>query len=580
MNKFIWKEPDIKWLEKKAMNINAVNSFSNWISKTTKEYLKPGEKAPEGYRTFRGKRGGFYYIPKESKLAQRWYEQSKPKLRIMELEQQEFPTLESRKQALLNFVPPVYRNKHVQYNRRLLLSKDPKIFAIAGEWLVKWEAKDKKIQITYSRKHLEESDEKKFEKLNVVTKVLPKIRDLYSKNLQSKNVEKRAVAAIIALIDLTGFRIGSEDYAQEHGTYGISSLRVKHIKLFSNNKIVLNFVGKKSVKFENVKVQVSDSLYSVLEKFKSGKSPNEKMFPVEEDDVRDTLKPFGISPKDLRTYHANRLLYEELKKAPKYAGDVGHRETRIKDIIKRIASKLGHSWTVSRNSYLNPLLVRTYLDKGEVLEGIVKAYDKSKLVPKKVMVRRDGKTFYAIRWTRFAELKIKSERAGFERFMPKDRILKQIFEPLWRQYVFPILPASHLKYVNRVTYMSINFYEKKPKYLILPKSGHALGGQAKGRNIELYGDIIKGSIDKDPSEVIALMVHEVGHAVHKAISTKKRNEITELYDSLPKKRFPTKYSLTNEDEMFAEAYSFYYRAPELLKVRSAELFNLMKSLEQ
>ncbi|MBI2020148.1 hypothetical protein HYS94_01890 [Candidatus Daviesbacteria bacterium] len=344
--------------------MNKLDLLNDFLEKA-RVYLQPGEKPPENVQVYQGKRGGKYYLSRTG-LAEKWY--SKPKQKFGALAEQDYPTLESRKQVLLTFVPPMYRDKKVTFNPKLLKSSNPKMLSAAKEWLVKWVAKDGKEQVAYSQNHQEKSDIEKWNRMKVMSKKLPLIRKLYNSLLDSKEESDRAIGAIISLLDITGFRIGKEQYAEEHGTYGISSLRCSQVRLLPDSKIELNFIGKKGVEFKGERFIVPNKVYNFLSRCKLSSKRMDKIFPVDEGDVYKVLSDFGVSAKDFRTYHANRLLFSELISGPQYKGNEIKRENRVKEIIKEIAERLGHNWTTSRKAYMNPFIVRAYLDKEDLSE--------------------------------------------------------------------------------------------------------------------------------------------------------------------------------------------------------------------
>ncbi len=171
----------------------------------------------------------------------------------------------------------------------------------------------------------------------------------------------QAIGAAIHLIDVTGFRVGGEKYAEENGTYGITSLEKGHVKLLSKNKVELNFVGKHGVSVERRRFVVSSKLHQYLTDATKGRK-TQPLFPINDGHVRRALEPFGVKPKDLRTFKVNMLLVHGLNSGPQYKGDRVKREGQLKKVVDDVAAEIGHGAAISRKSYMHPTLLRSYLD--------------------------------------------------------------------------------------------------------------------------------------------------------------------------------------------------------------------------
>lgn len=99
----------------------------------------------------------------------------------------------------------------------------------------------------------------KFYQMSEFGEVLPKIRAQVAEDLTSKTMTKeKCLALVIRLMEETHIRVGSDQYAINNETYGLTTLRNKHLKL-EKGKITFRFTGKKdkkhNVKLENKKLQ-------------------------------------------------------------------------------------------------------------------------------------------------------------------------------------------------------------------------------------------------------------------------------------------------------------------------------------
>jgi DNA topoisomerase I len=179
----------------------------------------------------------------------------------------------------------------------------------------------------------------------------------------------RVVAAVVRLLDMTLLRVGNEKYTRTNRSYGLCTLRNKHVAIRSK-AVELSFVGKHGHKFS---VQVhSARLTRIVRRCRD--LPGQNLFqyldaegnpkPVSSNDVNDYIREVtGIeaTAKTFRTWGASVLAAELLaaEPAPQSAAE-GAR--RVNAAIDQVAARLGNTRTVCRNSYVHPMVISTYLD--------------------------------------------------------------------------------------------------------------------------------------------------------------------------------------------------------------------------
>lgn len=202
----------------------------------------------------------------------------------------------------------------------------------------------------YDEKHVEKRWKEKREKIRKLEKNIKKIRKQYEKDLTSDNLRTRAIACVVGVIDDTSMRVGNPKSVEEHDTYGATTLKVKHVT-FVGNKAKLKFVGKSDVK-QDLEVE-NKKVVSVLKELTKNKEKNDFVFEIEGKKIWDRainryLSKFNISAKDLRGFHANRLMKEILKKKD------------FKKALDEVAEIVGHEPSTLKNQYLDPELVEKY----------------------------------------------------------------------------------------------------------------------------------------------------------------------------------------------------------------------------
>lgn len=263
-------------------------------------------------------------------------------------------TLEKLKKLI---IPPAWKNVLIDIN------KDAKLLVVG------YDVGGKK-QYIYSKKHIEESANKKFKnlinfgaKINMVSKKIDKMIEL---NKLSIN---KMIGIIIKIMLLCNFRIGTEYCFDKYGSVGITTIMKKNIILKKNGSIEINFIGKKGVK--NICTLIENKkLIEELKKIYITKTSDTdfifeiKNYKINYTDVHEFLKnQYGITSKDIRTWNANIILLEELRKQPSISKKITHRKKHIKIAIENTSKKLHHTVAICKKNYLYRELLLLYLDK-------------------------------------------------------------------------------------------------------------------------------------------------------------------------------------------------------------------------
>lgn len=240
-----------------------------------------------------------------------------------------------------------------------------------GKHQAKWYDSRGKQQILYHSDHVAEAAEHKFETINLFRRVLPKIRRGLRQDLGLDDADKRRVAAaIVAIIDSTGMRVGSEEIASREGdpTFGASSLRKEHVSV-KGDVVRFHFVGKHHKEHER---EIRDAelarVVSHLLRLPGDRlfqyhtrPPEGELVPLDEAKVNAYLKQHGegVSAKQFRTYHATRMAAELLAKAGPPPDEKTAKRT-IAGVVSQVAEFLGNTPTVCRSSYINGAVIDAY----------------------------------------------------------------------------------------------------------------------------------------------------------------------------------------------------------------------------
>ncbi len=178
------------------------------------------------------------------------------------------------------------------------------------------------------------------------------------------------------MMDLGALRIGSESYASRNGSYGLTTLRCRHVAVVGD-VVELSFPAKSGQGWEST---VKDAELAEYLAPLSARRPREpllafevdgKLSPVRAQMVNDYLRDLAgdsYSAKDFRTWKGTVTAGQAL------AGREPGKDTRkeVADAIRRVAELLGNTPAIARNSYVDPRVVDGYI-KGELVD--IKATD-------------------------------------------------------------------------------------------------------------------------------------------------------------------------------------------------------------
>lgn len=224
-------------------------------------------------------------------------------------------------------------------------------------------------QYRYHPKWTSRRSEHKYFRLLEFGKVLPAARKRLAKDLRRKEYDELKVLAIcVQVMQKTLIRVGNESYAQQYGSYGLSTLRTKHAKV-NGNTLKLKFVGKKGVKQE---VALSDKRLAKMVKSVM-EIPGQDLFQyytegkehrgVDSGKINDYIREItgsDFTAKDFRTWGGT---LEALRQLAICSGDALEERPKKKIIVQVldcVASKLGNTRAVCKSSYVYPLLLEAF----------------------------------------------------------------------------------------------------------------------------------------------------------------------------------------------------------------------------
>ncbi|MDQ6862146.1 MAG: DNA topoisomerase IB [Verrucomicrobiota bacterium] len=232
-------------------------------------------------------------------------------------------------------------------------------------------------QYRYHERFREFRDETKYEKMLIFGAALPKIRERVQADLALTGLPKNKVlATIVSIMERTFIRVGNEEYAKTNHSYGLTTMRNKHVKV-NGTKLRFNFRGKSGVEHN---IEVADRRLARIVK-KVQELPGQDLFAFQDDDgtvhnitsqdVNDYLREItgeDFTAKDFRTW-AGTVLAAVALSAVNPCETQREMKKNVTTAIKAVAHILGNTPAVCRKCYVHPAVLETYMT-GSMIEGL------------------------------------------------------------------------------------------------------------------------------------------------------------------------------------------------------------------
>jgi DNA topoisomerase I len=235
-----------------------------------------------------------------------------------------------------------------------------------------WDAKGRK-QYRYHPQYRAARDLVKFDRMQAFGKALPRIRHVVDRDLNRPGMPKRKVlAAVVKLLETTFIRIGNEEYAEENGSFGLTTLRNQHCQVLGG-VLKFKFRGKSGQHHE---ITLEDKrLARIIRKCKD--IPGSSLFEyldedgqpqsLESGDVNAYLREISggdFTAKDFRTWGgtclAANFLLEELQEQQPDDATAKAAKSALVDVVKNVACKLGNKPATCKKYYIHPAILESF----------------------------------------------------------------------------------------------------------------------------------------------------------------------------------------------------------------------------
>jgi DNA topoisomerase I len=232
-------------------------------------------------------------------------------------------------------------------------------------------------QYRYHQRWREARAENKYDRMLVFGKALPKIRRQVNKDMGLADLpQNKVLATVVHLLGRTFIRIGNEEYARENKSFGLTTMRNRHVDV-KGAKLTFSFRGKSGVHHD---IDVTDRrLANIIRKLQD--LPGQDIFQYEDEagevrnvtsqDVNDYLHEITgeeFTAKDFRTW-AGTVLTAMALSAQGPVENKSQAKENIKVAIAAVAKILGNTPTICRKCYVHPVVLDSYLD-GDMIEGL------------------------------------------------------------------------------------------------------------------------------------------------------------------------------------------------------------------
>jgi DNA topoisomerase-1 len=215
-------------------------------------------------------------------------------------------------------------------------------------------------------------DETKYERMIIFGKALPAIREQVAQDLSLPGLpRKKVLATIVRLMETTFIRVGNEQYAKKNKSYGLTTMRNKHVEV-EGSVITFSFQGKSGVKHI---IDLQDRrLANIIKRCQD--IPGYELFQyqdqemgfqsVDSADVNAYLREISgqdFTAKDFRTWAGTVLACMMLNQSGAFDSE-NQGKKNVVQVIRAVAARLGNTPAVCRKCYVHPAVLECYMDGG------------------------------------------------------------------------------------------------------------------------------------------------------------------------------------------------------------------------
>jgi DNA topoisomerase-1 len=213
-------------------------------------------------------------------------------------------------------------------------------------------------------------------------RVLSRARERVLVDLGTEGMSRdRACAAAVRLLDLGYFRIGNDVYADQNGSFGLTTLQRRHVRK-QGPTMVFCFTGKSGI--EHCITIDDTATVEALEVMRKRRAPAEeellawkergRWHDLDAGHVNDYVRGatgMDATAKDFRTWHATVIAAAALAATDEPGDTKASRKRAEVAAMKEVAEFLGNTPALARSSYVDPRVVQAY-EEGRTIGSAVR----------------------------------------------------------------------------------------------------------------------------------------------------------------------------------------------------------------
>lgn len=267
------------------------------------------------------------------------------------------PTLKAYFKSLV--IPPAWEKVEINTSSR------------AKIWATGHDAKGRK-QYIYNTKFRQQQEEEKFDRIIRFANQLEHMRRVTGQHLRKRKLNRdKVLAAMVRLLEAAFFRPGNDLYTKENKSYGLTTLRSKHLEI-NGNKMIFSYIGKSGQEQERhvidnrltkIVKEIDDMPGYEIFKFIDEKG---EVHDVKSNDLNEYIRQVmgeEFSAKDFRTWAGTVIAAIALNEI----GAVEEKDQKklnknVREAVITVSEKLGNTPAIARSSYIDPRVIKNYTE--------------------------------------------------------------------------------------------------------------------------------------------------------------------------------------------------------------------------
>ena len=223
-------------------------------------------------------------------------------------------------------------------------------------------------QYRYHPEWRADRDARKYDRMAAFGRALPRLRKRVAVDLARRGLPREKVlAAVVSLLELTLIRVGNDEYAKQNKSFGLTTLRKRHLKLASGGA-VFEFVGKSGKKHKTgFRDRRLARIVAACQELRGQRlfqylDDDGQRRAIESSDVNDYIRAAcgdDFSAKDFRTWYGSLAALEALSLSPKPETQTEAKRT-LNTCVKAVAGLLGNTPAVCRAAYIHPKVLEAF----------------------------------------------------------------------------------------------------------------------------------------------------------------------------------------------------------------------------